>query len=430
MNLTYLFEETYKYISYDKQDGSLSISTIGNSDEHDFKYVYSKPIDIQVLCNPEKNEHSFFFDCDGEANICGGVVFLNSSKENIGSIVKNCNQIFDFEIPEEASFITLCLRAIKNHAFKINNFVIGEKSDIHSYINKCSSFDVMATTTNISKHQNRKIIIETIFCDTETRTHALEKYFSYFSTQIYLMSRQTEKNFIWVIHISSDKQLYIRKISSLLSDYNLHEVCFINVFEHPKEGYNNENETHIDRRCRPNASYPERRNHLFSLFLDKFKPIDLSKGNLIARVSTDDDDFMFPNYIAAINLLISKYRKNIESNEFVCLGFGRNYVATYKTNGSVFMEDVSLSRLIPGMKFVCSNKTIPRSPFGLPEDFNFEKNNSGHDIYIDDHEFPPCYVYNRHGANYSNGQKNLYYTKKFNELSFKNHNEIVDYILA
>ncbi|MDK4744789.1 hypothetical protein QOY93_05305 [Leclercia adecarboxylata] len=427
LNLIHLFEETHKYITY--SNDSLEVSRIEDEDKSDFKYIYSKPVDIDDICESEKKDYSFYFDCDGEGIICGGVVFLNQNKEKIGSLVKNCNQIFDFELPEEARFIGICLRTIKEYKFKINYFMVGEKSKIHAETNRLSSFQNQAITENISKHQNRKIIVETIFCDTETRHHALEKYFSFFSTQIYLMSRQTERNFVWVIHISSDKQFYIDKIAALLSAYNLHKQCFINVFSHPKNGYNNENETHIDRRCRPNASYPERRDYLFNLFIDKFKCIDLSEGNIIARVSTDDDDFMLPNYIAAINLLISKYRGDIELNEYVCLGFGRNYVATYKTNGSVFMEDVSLSRLIPGMKFVCSNKKIPRSPFGLPEDFNAEKGNN-RKTYIDDHSLPPCYIYNRHGANYSNGQKNLYYIQKFNELLFDNHKDLIDYILT
>lgn len=428
MNLNYLFADKYEIVFFDEKNDSLSASSVCVEGDGEYQYVYSTPIDVDVALNAKGNDFSFYFDCDGKDDICGGVVYLDERNVKIGSVVKNCNQIFDCQLPSDTKSIVLCLRLIHGKSIKVNCFLVGKKIDVHSFVNKLSSFDSKAVTANISMFQNRKIIIETIFCDTEVREHALRKYFSYFATQIYLMSRQTEKNFIWVIHISSDKQIYIHKISSLLSDYNLHSNVFINVFDHPVDGYNNENETHIDRRCRPNASYPERREYLFEQFLMKFRVVDLQKGNLIARVATDDDDFMLPNYISAINLLISKYYNDIEENECVCLGLGRNYVTTYRTNGSVFVEDVSLTKLIPGMKFICSNKRLPRSPFGLPEDFKIERDKGN--LYIDDHSLPPCYMYNRHGANFSNGQKNIYYSKRFNEYYFDGHAKIIDFMLA
>ncbi|MCF1458257.1 MAG: hypothetical protein LPH21_12085, partial [Shewanella sp.] len=146
-------------------------------------------------------------------------------------------------------------------------------------------------------------------------------------------------------------------------------------------------------------------------------------------ISTDDDDFMLPNFISSINTLISKHKDKLYTSKNIHLGFGRNLVARYSANGLVIIDDVSLNRLIPGMKFVCAKGSIPRSPFCLPEDFALARQQTN-DIYIDDHDLAPCYIYNRHGANFSNGQKSIYYNEIYRTMRFLSHEELIEFILS
>ncbi|WP_338590437.1 hypothetical protein VXM60_19590 [Shewanella khirikhana] len=391
-----------------------------------FKYIYSNPISIDSLQISKGLDISFYFECGGDGDICGGIIFYDCNLNKIGSIVKDSNQIHGVEFPDNTVSISLCLRVLPDMGFTLTNFLVGNTKELQVEVNRVNSFNFNSCYNFISNNQSRKIFIETIFCDTERREHALDKYFSYFSTQMYLMSRQTNKNFTWVIHVSSDKPKFIERIANLINVFGLTQ-CFINVFDHPSEGYNNEHETHVDLRCRPNASYPHRREYLFDLFKDR-AGVSIRDSDFVVRISTDDDDFMFPHFISSINLLISKYRSKLDAGKVLYLGFGRNLVARYSSNGSVTVDDASLSKLIPGMKFVCAKGVFPRSPFCLPEDFEVARKQSA-DLYIDDHDLAPCYIYNRHGANFSNGQKNIYYKKLFNTIRFNSHEELIKFII-
>ncbi|MCF1457119.1 MAG: hypothetical protein LPH21_06015, partial [Shewanella sp.] len=175
------------------KSSTLSKGKTGNIEFHtddfddNFKYFYSKEITIEKLDLNSTQETGFYFECGGESDICGGLIFFDEKSNKIDSIVKSSNQIFSTELPLGTHSISLCLRIPPKKKITLTGFLVGDYKKLQAKVNELNSFDCNAFLRNISSYQNRKILIETIFCDTEQREHALEKYFSFFSAQMYLM---------------------------------------------------------------------------------------------------------------------------------------------------------------------------------------------------------------------------------------------------
>jgi len=233
-----------------------------------------------------------------------------------------------------------------------------------------------------------------------------------------------------IIHISEDKNRQISELNELLSGINLTEKVFINPYSHPENGYGNENEDHIDRKLKPNATYPNLRDKLFDECIKNRNALNnvLKKSEIIIRGVLDDDDFISECFLkhiidSATNIITQK-----SINTFIMVN--KRILVSYFNSSSqaITVHDVIFDRVINGCKYSVSTslKRLPLHPFAISETVNSEiiSKRGIIDVFdISNYKKNECklFSYNRHLMNLSNNSKSFFYTELLTKRDFNNH---------
>lgn len=275
---------------------------------------------------------------------------------------------------------------------------------------------------NIKNDEKIKIILETVFCDTEKNDTILIRYWSFFKTQIYIFSKNKYNiNVSWVIHISDDKLDYIQKIKDIIQLLRIKNI-YINTYKHSNY-VNSKTNLSIDKQKKPNLFSPFY-EVLFNNFLKKL-PENFEEDSFIIRLGLDDDDFLSNHHYLKIVNVIQKYKKQIRFSDELYFGFTECNIVYYKINGSIQLKQQILHRIMTGNRFVASYSKIPStSPFSLTEDFLNQDNR-----YVTVESNAPTFYYNRHGNNLSNNSKDHHAKSDLLEIEFKNHLELLNHII-
>ncbi|AOA59207.1 hypothetical protein [Acinetobacter larvae] len=382
-----------------------------------FKYLESDKFSID-----DAKGKCLSFITSTPTNLSFIIIYFNGS-EKLSLQGFYSHKIQELIIPIDATHFKLCLRVVPSENININYFKFTNKINIEKDYLNLFSFKAQFNECKPSIKQV-KIIIETLFCDTEKNEITLDKYLSFLEAQLFIYSQNQYniENIYWVVHISSDKQKYINKINIFKKKYSIKNI-YINIYNHLKSYQSNENS--IDKRVKPNLFYPNY-NRLFENFLKKL-PRNFHLKNYIIRIGLDDDDFLSNDHYLKIFNTVKKYISNIKSNSETYIGFPECNLVYYKFDGKILLKKQILRRIMTGNRFVISYNKIPQtSPFSLTEDFTKQSSEN----YIIESSENPTFFYNRHGNNLSNNSKDHHTHTNISEIDFNNHQELLNYIIS
>ncbi|WP_162947762.1 hypothetical protein [uncultured Pseudomonas sp.] len=397
-------------------------------------YVYSDLISVESL---ECDADECFIFLRGQSNISliAVLVFFGSSGEKLSGGSSPANQVGRIEIPKNATHFKIALRLMQVGVAEIYSFDVGRMDKIKKVVAESNSFNYKESLMLPRDYKSKVslkiplIVVETVFCDTETDPHVMSRYLSYFVGLIHCVGTQKYNNFIWFIHVSDDKGRAVDVIRSAIERFGLSHKVYLNIYSHPKEGYGNEAEVHIDRIRRPNSTYPERRDNLFSGAVQKsgfYKESEL-EGCVVIRVALDDDDFITASHFELLQSLGSKYSAEIDNTLLtVLISINRLFVSYFLPNGNVDVCDVEFSRAMTGCKFSVSKGAYPRSPFSITERFDEVDRSRPEVLYVEHSQNLPSFSYNRHGDNLSAQNKSLYYKDEHAVVTFASHAKMLE----
>lgn len=412
-------------------DGIKCISTLGQT-EHE--YVYS---DVLVFSEWFSDIESATFSllCRSGTSISIAFFYLDANKSKIDSKIHPSNQMISFNPPEGTVYFRLALRIYGPTEDLLIAMPTGNTESVLATMTAYNSFNYYAPeleSKTASSSSYPLILLETLFCDTETNISAITKYLSYFKGLIGLVAKQEYRNFTWFIHVSSDKGRAIDEIRKSIERLNLQNNTVLNIYDHPAGGYKNEHETHIDRLRRPNSTYPELREKIFESALSTagFDSHTIASDQILIRVAIDDDDFISPHYFSKIVELAEQESKNLdEVNPQIVIGINRLWTTYLTPGGNSVVHDVIFSRVMTGCKFSVGRGLIPLTPYAIHERFEDVQNIAGKSIpHKICHLDKPVFSYNRHGGNYSNQNKKSYYDEHIGTYQFKSHKELINFI--
>ncbi|MBV4493357.1 hypothetical protein [Pseudomonas oryzicola] len=432
MNLINAFKNSTPNVKLEHGDGGITcISTLGQT-EHE--YVYS---DVLVFSEWFSDIESATFSllCRNGTSISIAFFYFDANKTKIDSKIHPSNQMISFNPPEGTVYFRLALRVYGPTEDLLIAMPSGNNESVLAMMTAYNSFNYCAPEIEKKASFCNKtplILLETLFCDTETNISAITKYLSYFKGLIGLVAKQDYKNFAWLIHVSSDKGRAIDEIRKSIERLQLQGNTILNIYDHPADGYKNEHETHIDRLRRPNSTYPELREKIFTSALSAagIAPEKISPEQLLIRVAIDDDDFISPHYFSKIVELAVQEAKDLdEENPQTVIGINRIWTTYLTPGGNSVVHDVVFSRMMTGCKFSVGRGMIPLTPYAIHERFEDVQNIAGRSI---PHKIfkleKPIFSYNRHGGNYSNQNKKSYYDEHIGTYQFKNHEELITFI--
>jgi hypothetical protein len=348
-------------------------------------------------------------------------ISLYEQKNKVNSIVSSPNQIGKIDI-NTATHYRLSIRTTQPKGNCLYRLAIGRAEDIQNAL-------LQATRFNGEDQSNKQlIIIETIYCDIENNEQAKDRYLSYLIQNIKLIAHSQAINWIWSIYISSDKTKQISRLAQEIEKHRLKEKIRITVFSHPTEGYNNENETNIDKRLRPN-SQPNRREVLFEQF-KKEHQLELDSITTYIRIGIDDDDFFCPTHLQNVISLSSYVRDAIirEGYNEACVWFRRIFISYFDYSGAVEVHDVTTTKTLGGNRFSLAIGKLPRHPFSIPEAYNINDKNKELIGRFTFDLTQPTLSYNRHSGNLSSTNKSFIYDKLHQVYQLHNHTELIEFL--
>lgn len=397
-------------------------------------YLYSDVLSVDDL-HCDADDCFVFLSAQSNISLTAVLVFFDADNKKLASGSSPANQSGKIEIPPEAAYFKAALRFMQSGVAEIYSFNIGSLSKISRVIAQCNSFNHAAFKWVSSDYRATVslaiplIVIETVFCDTETNADVLNRYLSYFVGLIYCVSSQNYSNFIWFVHVSSDKGQAIDAIRRVIERVGLGSKVYINIYSHPKDGYGNEHEVHIDWVRRPNSTFPEHRDRLFSAALEKsgFFPARELEKCVVVRLALDDDDFITARHFDSIQRLALEHASVLTDKRLtVIVGMKRIFVSYFLANGKVEVADVEFSRVMTGCKFSVSIGAYPRSAFSITERFEEVDRDRADVMYVETAENSPSFSYNRHGGNFSAQNKRLYYTHEYGVSAFSSHAQMLE----
>lgn len=432
MNLISAFKNSTPNVKLDHgNDGIKCTSVLG---ETGHEYVYS---DVLVFSEwfSDSETATFSLLCRSGTSISIAFFFFDANKSKIDSKIHPSNQMISFTPPEGTVYFRLALRVYGPTEDLLIAMPTGNTESVLAAMTAYNSFNYYAREAEnkiVFSSESPLILLETLFCDTETNTSAITKYLSYFKGLISLVAKQEYKNFTWFIHISSDKGRAIDVIRKFIERLELQRNTVINIYDHPVGGYKNEHETHIDRLRRPNSTYPELREKIFASALSSagIDPNNISPSQVIVRIAIDDDDFISPRYFSKISEIAEQEVNNltVDAPQAV-IGINRLWTTYLTPGGNSVVHDVVFSRMMTGCKFSVGRGLIPLTPYAIHERFEDVQNIAGRSIPHKIHNLDkPIFSYNRHGGNYSNQNKKSYYDEHIGTYQFNEHKELIDFI--
>lgn len=346
-------------------------------------------------------------------SISGVIIFYDDSENRVGGKIFTNNQLDVVEVPASAVTARIGVRIHGAGSCDILDFFIGDFDGANRLINKRSSltFDTFFPREAVSYKTSRPLVfIETVFCDTEQRIAVIDRYMSFFYGTIKSISRQYYDNFIWIIHISSDKGDFIQRISMAVSLMGIGSKVIINIYDHPEKGYENAGETHIDRLLRPNTTISYRREFLFrkAICENQLQGLVDQANLLIIRLGLDDDDFLLPGHLETLVCEVEKKNKYARDCKRKLIFTSRRiYVTHFYPDGSVEIYDVTFDRYMTGCKCSVAKGGFPDSPFSISE--KLEDISKTKNIVVETGSLKANFSYNRHGVNLSNQSKKYFY---------------------
>jgi len=406
------------------------ISCLGES-EHE--YLYSEILTFSEWFNDPESA-TFSLLCKEGTSVSAAFFYFDASQSKLDSKIFPSNQMVSFSPPEGTVYFRVALRVYGPAEDLLIAMPTGDTNTVLALMTKFNSFNhsPLKAEKILYSELQPLILLETLFCDTESNTSAIAKYLSYFKGLIGLIAKQQYRNFIWFIHISSDKGRAIDEVRKIIERLDLQKNAVINIYDHPVGGYNNEHETHIDRLRRPNSTYPELREKIFddALATAGINRADIDADQILVRVAIDDDDFVSPHYFSKIAELASQQALELnEDTPQAVIGINRVWITHLTPGGNSVVHDVNFSRMMTGCKFSVSRGIIPLTPYALYERFDAVQNIAGrvipHKVCTLD---KPIFSYNRHGGNYSNQNKKSYYDEHIATYQFKDHRALMEFI--
>lgn len=410
-------------LSMMNNDAGLVISSSLNSDSH--KYLYSELIKVKDLQLDTAGINALGI-VDNAKGISLAVIFFDKKKNKLGGKIVPFNQHSEIELDEEAEFIKLGFRLQGEGDFVVYDVILGSFEQVTESSQDAFSFPELPCCQSANQllalqTEQPFILVETLFCDVETDTSKLSRYFSYFCVLFRLIELQTYSRFYWMISISADKTHHIAKLQTMLEQSPIRDKVFLNLYQHPEQGYGNDQETHVDRLLRPNVTIPElREKHTrqFAHWLDE-QGIDLNK-QLLVKLALDDDDFISPKHFAVIAEGAGSVKERCQTGPMYV---GMDWIGViYHGVSGGRLDSVHFTRTMHGAKYAVNYGMDKTSPFAIPENF------PGNDRYVMYSMPYPTFFYNRHAFNLSISSKNFYYKELVHTEVFDSAQQIIEYI--
>lgn len=268
----------------------------------------------------------------------------------------------------------------------------------------------------LGDNADKTVVIETLFCDGETKLMTQMMYFRRFERTLLSMSRVRVPESVramHVIYISSDKKQWLPRLRTAVEHYaqSSRIETKIVVYAHPSHGYPALTAGHPDVLKGPNKQAPLR-NRLFLA-----AQLDIAPDHTLVRMTIDDDDLWLPWQLEEMLKAIDRAYEHVEYPAFG-IGLRRNFLAHVDENG-VRIEDVSMSRMLTGNKaFVFPpdqrDKALLYAPWNVPEtmteNYRQQYRAQGIDLVVFEGN-RPGFVYMRRGSNLSNQHKTGFITE-------------------
>jgi hypothetical protein len=410
-------------VSLLNNDAGLVINSSISSDSH--KYLYSELINIEDLELDGRIINALGI-VDNAKGISLAVIFLDKKKNKLGGKIIPFNQYSEIELDEGTEFIKLGFRLQGQGDFFVYDVIVGSYEQVTERSQEAFSFPDLTCCQSTNQFlalqtEQPLILVETLFCDVETDDSKLARYFSYFCVLFRLIELQTYSRFYWMISISADKADYIAKLRDMLAHSPVQDKVFLNIYQHPEQGYDNDKETHIDRLLRPNVTIPELREKHTQQFADLIGQKGVKReSQLMVKLALDDDDFISPKHFSVIADGAISIKEKCQSGP-VYVGMDWIGVIYHGVKGGR-LDSVHFARTMHGAKYSVNYGMDKTSPFAIPENFPV---NERYVMY----QMPyPTFFYNRHAFNFSNSCKNFYYKELMHTEVFGSAEQILEYI--
>lgn len=279
----------------------------------------------------------------------------------------------------------------------------------------------------------KTVVIETLFCDGETKLMTQMLYFRRFEQTLLSMSRVRVPQgvrAVYVIYISSDKKQWLPRLRTAVGHFakSWRMETKIVVYAHPSHGYPALTAGHPDVLKGPNKQAPLR-NRLFLA-----AQLDIAADHTLVRMTIDDDDLWLPWQLEEMITAIDRAYAHTDYPAFG-IGLRRNLLAHVDENG-VRIEDVSMSRMLTGNKaFVFPpeqrEKAMLYAPWNVPEtmteNYREQYRAQGIDLLVYEGN-RPGFVYMRRGTNLSIQQKTGFITATHTVSAIVTENELLGHL--
>lgn len=372
-----------------------------------------------------------FIESGDDVQIC--IYFFDDGRNLLEKQLLKANQLDTVICLDGVYEIELFVRLGRRGTSKIDKIIFSEHEELLNYISNNLSFKVAESALKFETKNdipsNYCILMETLFCDTEVREPVLNRYFSYLKSQVILMSNLNAKSFFWAIHVSSDKKEIIKELNSLILNFKLSDTIFVNIYHHPSQGYGNDQETHIDRLIKPNATYGELRDKLSKNAMDKVVNLVPKTETFFIRCVLDDDDFLNPKVFNAVVREIERYdlKRGIIVNRKINIAYHNT------SSKCIKLDRVKFSRVVSGCRFLVAQGEWPAHPFAINENIGDELMAAGQKYTVVDSSdaegIAYSFIYNRHGINLSSNHKQHFYEELFKSEKFDKSEDLMDYFI-
>lgn len=404
--------------------------------DRDHIYHSGSRININSLDLAQDDLNGIFF-CYPSKGISLAFIFYDCDDVRLDSMIMAPNQKTPIIIPEDTRSMVLSLRISEEYKYVINALHVGSSNQLQVLVKNAMCFDYSCINSQITNQNVRisspednepLIILESVFCDTENNDDVIHRYLSFFIASIYQVSIQSYKNYIWAIYISDDKENVANTIKEYIHLFGISEKVEIIFFTHPPDGYSLTGNAKTDEFImrRPNIRISSRREMLFTKMLNVRESLNNHSG-LVIRLALDDDDFFASNHFEDIAKIAMKYEYMLVAHKAVAIGLTRLIVAYHYVQKIVEIHEVDFTKFMTGNKFLISDGIDYKlSPFSIPESFRSTEGYVNNGIYYKvEKNNLPGFIYNRHGINFSNSNKQFYCDHTYRITSYASHDEFL-----
>jgi len=371
---------------------------------------------------------AYFVEADPDVQAC--FYCYDKSGKLISKEILTSNQVMRHPFSSESALIEVYFRVCGVGWKSVEAVVVGSFDRLAREVSRRFKFSgEFGSLPDNNVIDNKYVfVLETLFCDTETRFHVMERYYSFLTAQLGLFREVTGRPVFWVVHFSSDKHYYADRFSERVEELGLSGNVIVNMYEHPAGGYASDHEENVDRRIKPNATFPELRDRLFNSAaghlcgaLSSFTGGD----TIFVRGVLDDDDFLNVSVFSAMAREIEKVVSRGGLTPFVVIN--KNILVSYFGcyGSKVLVDKVRFKRVVCGCRFSVARGGWPVHPFAINETVSEKVNISGIEMPVYDFSdfdgIAFSYSYNRHFLNLSSSRKNFFYDKVYGSVSYSDH---------